>query len=206
MLLSIDTLFLAGSVSHSLLRKQIGRPVSSLPIATDQTILSAWNERVTQAGLDGSRRLLISATQENPIRKRDRERLAMEVIVDERTHRGVGGVVKDALERRDDEPPSGDIVLVIEATSSPAVDLGELARIHTQGDAAITFGMDCDRKYAGCLLLNREILELVPSVGFFDLKEQLAQAARDSGARLEAAEITRKSIRVHTLEAWRRAV
>ena len=72
--------------------------------------------------------------------------------------------------------------------------------------SSITFGMDADEKYAGCLVMEREILDLVPPLGFFDLKEQLVSAARESGAGLAAAEIVRKSIRIHSLQEWRRGV
>lgn len=206
MLTDVDTLFLAGSMSHCLLRQQIGRPISSLPISDRFSILEAWKTRVDLAGLTGRRDLLISAARESPLHHCEANRDEFSVFVDQRKHRGVAGVIRDTVEDATGSIQVGAPILVVEATSNPAVDVERLVSTHAERGSDITFGMDHDGRYAGCLVLERRVLELVPLLGFFDLKEQLVSTARENGSRLAAAEVVRKSIRIHSLQDWRRSV
>lgn len=201
-----DTLFLAGSMSHCLLRQQIGRPISSLPISGRCCILEGWKERVETAGVSGRRDLLISADGENPLPYCNGSAEDFEVFVDQRKHRGVAGIIRDTIHDVTGSTAADTPILVVEATSNPAVDIATLITTHLERGSAITFGMDADAKYAGCLVMERGILDLVPPLGFFDLKEQLVSSARESGADLAAAEVVRNSIRIHSLQEWRRGV
>ena len=162
--------------------------------------------QVDKAGLTGRRDLLISADHENPLHHCDAIRNDFEVFVDQRKHRGVAGVIRDTVQDVTKSIQLDTPILVIEATSNPAVDVVKLVSTHTDLGADITFGMDTDGRYAGCLMMKRQILDLVPVLGFFDLKEQLVSSARESGAKLAAAEIVRKSIRIHSLQDWRRSI
>ena len=206
MVTDVDTLFLAGSLSHCLLRQQIGRPISSLPISDRYCVLEGWKAQVDRAGLTGRRDLLISADRENPLRHCDAVRDDFEVFVDQRKHRGVAGVIRDTIQDVTKSIQLDTPILVIEATSNPAADVVKLVSTHTSLGSDITFGMDSDGRYAGCLMMQRQILDLVPVLGFFDLKEQLVSSARENGSKLAAAEVVRKSIRIHSLQEWRRSV
>lgn len=200
-----DTIILAGSLSHSLLRKQMGRPVSALPVSREHSVLSAWHQKVIAADPGGSQMLLISSENENPMNTMLVPLDGVDVLVDRRKHRGVAGVIRDAiLEQR--QSADSNPILVVEATANPSASIERLLEAHRANRSDITFGMDEHQHYAGCLVMRRQVLELVPDLGYFDLKEQLAQAVRSDGGRLSSAKVVRRAVRIHSLQAWRIAV
>ncbi len=124
--------------------------------------------------------------------------------VDESSNRGPAGVLADLI-RQPDSCNNADWLLVLDAAASPAVSVNLL--FDKIGDSAdCILGASELGRYCGCLLVRRHLLQLVPSVGFCDLREQFLKLLLARGAALSKVTIAPRALRLWGRESWIQAV
>jgi NDP-sugar pyrophosphorylase family protein len=114
--------------------------------------------------------------------------------------RGAAGALRDAAAASE-----ADIFVVADGTSIPNVDLQNLLMAHEASKAGVTLvvysepgrnGNPCLQVPSGVYVFNREMLDLVPDRGFYDIKENLIPQLHRSGARVIAYSTAHASPRV----------
>lgn len=120
------------------------------------------------------------------------------IEADPRPHRGTAGVVRD-LRDTGSIGVDADWIAVVEASASPAVELGGLVDLLVREESSVVLGASELDRFCGVLLLRPAVLDLVPEVGFCDLKEQLIPVAREEGSRLDSVVIAERALRVNEL-------
>ncbi len=108
-------------------------------------------------------------------------------------YRGPAGALRDATRSLAD--PS--VVVVAEGSRLPPPNLVErLLELHAPG--TITLGVCEDGTYAGTLATDPAAIDLLPGIGFIDLKEQWLPTAVKSGFRVQRCVLRGVSYRIRT--------
>jgi hypothetical protein len=183
-------LLLAGGLAPSPLVAQTGGSVLDLYLRPGLTVMGAWLERFQEVAAHLGRAPVIQVvhgTDTPPPSDAEARRRGIEVRIeaDRQRWRGPAGAVKDACIGYRSEAT----VLVAEAGRYLGSSLVPMLVEHQTTHAAITVACNPDDSPAGVFLIRCQTLELVPPIGFMDLKEQWLKKA------LEAA----IDIRVHRL-------
>lgn len=192
---------LAGGLSPSMLRQQVGCPIGTLPVNEHQTLLGSWLERL---GAEPRITSIIVATSDEV----DRTRLAaaaehaavrcsVEFVVDPEPHRGTAGVVADVVRRS-----SSTIIVVGEVSAVPPPSLSKAIDAVETGDALMSVGVSDEMQSIGLFALHRMVLDHVPRIGYFDLKEQLVPAVVGAGHTVRAVRLMPAHLRVAALDPW----
>jgi hypothetical protein len=183
---SIRTLLLAGSIRSSRaapLAKGLGLPVSAFPIDARSSVLAWWLDAL----LRGKVAMGVSVAVAEEADRAFYERVALEsgfdsrfrVWVDRNQHRGAGGTVRDHFDDLGAEAVS-DGLLIAECSTFGEFDLrGFLAAINPEAEATVLAG--ADGTPCGVMHLSERALRRIPTVGYFDLKEQLLPAIAAAG-------------------------
>ena len=184
---SASAVILVGGSGPSLLRSSFGMPVCLLPMPHAASLLAAWvelldkNRSISNITIVTGRRDDLSMIQEAIDRMPRREGCSLRAMIDRNEHRGTAGCVADAM--RDDT--MDDDLLVIEGASLAPEKIDSIMDEGMHDDSVEgVFMRTPTSEPAGLFLLKRRVLDLVPDVGFFDLKEQLAQKVVSSGGRI----------------------
>ena len=200
----LEAIQLAGGPTTPEIVALMDRTIGDFPIDHETSVASAWSAmlKASEPSFTGRMRRIGSAGS------RSNARDSVQDWNDEcepRSHRGTAGVLRDVLEDRLDHD---GLVVVVEASASPAVRLSSLVeRARSDPDGSIVFlGISELDRYAGVMVVPFRILQSVPSVGFFDLKEQLLPLCRARGYGLEGEVIARRAIRIHDRESWLAAI
>jgi NDP-sugar pyrophosphorylase family protein len=117
----------------------------------------------------------------------------------DKSPRGAAGCIKDAA-----AASNADTLIVSDGTSIPHVDIGELLAHHRRSQAAITIvvhlrkeaGGQTHLEPTGTYVFDREVLALIPSASFHDIKENLIPNAYRQGRRIELFSVKEASPRV----------
>ncbi len=126
----------------------------------------------------------------------------------DRVPRGPAGCASDALALLD-----GDRIIVAETSLIPTADLGDLLRAHAASGAACSVvvtespdgGDDASRlavRPAGVYVFEREALQCVPPVGFYDIKEMLLSTLHAKGAPIRSFVVPRIAPSVRDLASY----
>jgi len=113
--------------------------------------------------------------------------------------RGPAGCLRDLTDWLGDEP-----FLSIQGTGHYSFDLNPLVAQHHRTHAAITIaarvsGVDAESlEPAGAYMVNPSVLELVPAVGFQDIKEQLIPKAQSVGQLVDCHVLRGQALLVHS--------
>lgn len=196
---------LAGGLRHSLLRRQTGQPIGTLPVNEYSTLLGSWLERL---GTDRRIEHVLIVTSDEEDRSRLEEVASevtdtneVEVIVEPDPHRGTGGALHDVLLRQAwNLIVLGEVSAVPPANISPVIDAVEL------GDAVMAVGISELKRPIGIYAMLRMALEHVPRVGYFDLKEQLVSGLANAGHVVRPIELMPRHLRVAELQGWLQAI
>lgn len=167
-------------------------PVAALPFDADRSILSAWMSVLDRGSRmarpvvvhhDRSDRALLEAT----LSGMDAEFWSGG---DEAVHRGSSGVVRDALADCGDSTVGvEESVIIIECSTIPPPSL-ELQGIFQKMQSGHSWvAIDRGGSPIGLYMLSRRTLELVPPIGYFDLKEQLLPAVAAAGLSVSVERI-----------------
>jgi NDP-sugar pyrophosphorylase family protein len=140
-----------------------------------------------------------TAAIKNYLDSRDQLRLQLDYHADA-TPRGAAGCIKDAATKT-----TARTLIVSDGTSIPRVDIAKLLEHHRQTGAAITIvvcpvdgkeGHSQGLEPTGTYAIDRDVLELVPTTSFHDIKENLIPSAHRAGRHIELFEVPEASPRV----------
>ena len=192
---------LAGGIRRSKLHEQTGTHPLYLPLRSDVTTIQLWIEAIRSAAGDihilvvgGGREELEAA-----ISREDRARV--EYQFDPRNHRGTAGVLADLTAEEGSVMASAEQILVIDGSSCPPRTLKPFFE-RPENEAGIVFGVSEIDRLAGCMLLRSSVLELVPAVGYFDMKEQLAGKLASTRNGLDSVMLIERAITINSLDNW----
>lgn len=186
----------------------LGIPVAALPINAERNLVECWIKRMVEGGFRGQVVLAIGAESERAFfdGMAAPEGVDIEVRVDSSGHRGAGGTAGDAWrELAATADPARSGAIVVEASNLPLFDFVKFFREIDPRDGALVGASD-DASPAGIMWLSAASLELVPEIGYFDLKEQLVAAIVRAGHRVRASFGAAESCRVSDLKSYLHAV
>ncbi len=172
---------LAGGLRPSALRDQLGIPILCLPVSEQQTLLSLWLMSFAEIGGCDSLRIVVSdggdakqiCDQLEQVGASRRGQVSVEVVAEPTPWRGTGGVLRDVTEDLHDH----QVVLTVEATCLPPTSLASL--LDALGPEVAAVGVGSLDEPAGVYAFRQEALDRIPTIGFFDIKEQLLPALYD---------------------------
>ena len=176
-------------------------PVCLLPVPAFPSLLAAWLDLLAPVDAITEVLVLTGRTEDFPeleaaieVSAAPLER-SVRPILDCNEHRGAAGALKDViLERSIDND-----LLLIEGTSMPPASLKVVFDDEFQREAVEgVFASTTTEEPAGIQLLKHRAFELVPSVGFFDLKEQLLPRIIENGKTVLVRSVTNDTIRLTT--------
>ena len=174
-------------------------PPSLLPVPHFPSLLASWLDAL--ASIDSIQEVLVLTGRPEDTNAID---LAIEssgtmfansagAILDRADHRGTAGALRDVVLDRSIE----NRILLVEGTSMPA---GNLASIFDPGieDESVegVFARTDSSEPAGALLLKARAFDLVPEVGFFDLKEQLLPRVIEQEKKILVRSVGAETIRL----------
>ena len=180
-------------------------PVCLLPTPVAPSLVAAWIELVKQ--LDQVTDITVVTGRPEDLPKIE-EQLGsipsflgypLEVTTDKNEHRGTAGTLRDTILGRENE----NDVLVIEGTTIPPQNIQVVCdvRIDEEGVEGVIIKTP-QSEPSGMIILKKRVLELVPEVGFFDLKEQLIPKVISDGSRIVVQEIPDRLRRITKVEDY----
>lgn len=186
---SMRAVLLAGSLRVARaapLSGALGLPVASLPVDARCSVLAWWLDALLrQRVTDG-----VSVAVADETERSFYERIAVEadcdkrfgVWIDRNQHRGAGGTVRDHVDDLGVEAIPGGM-LIAECSTFGDFDLpGFVAAIDPASDATVLAGPDGSP--CGVMHLSLQAIRRIPTIGYFDLKEQLLPAIAAAGGRV----------------------
>lgn len=172
-------LILSGGITSSPLADASGMSVLDLHVSPSRTVLEAWADLVRGAWDQSDCPDIVVLHAGSGAVPSPAVDLNVRVRHDESEFRGPAGAIRDAAV--DVEPDS--YVLVVEGASFLRQPIGRLFCDPKESVSAVV-GVNSDCSPAGLYLLRRDLLDLVPAIGFMDLKEQMLSQAKDAGHRI----------------------
>ena len=195
----VNAIILVGGPGQSALREIAGHPVSLLPVPGSKHFLYTWLETLMKVdavtkvdiltGKPEDLRSLSAATNQW-----DSAHLGQTgVYADKEHHRGTAGALKDFMKSLQYE---GDL-LVVEGNCLPPSDPKLLFDVeYDRKDVIGSLGRTSNYDPSGMMVVKNRILDMVPDIGFFDLKEQLIPRALERGERIIVRNIGGESSRL----------
>jgi len=172
---------LAGGINVSQLVRAANRSVLDLHLTPTRTVLDLWVEKFDDIAGEHVRTVVAhsgSVPAPAPID-------GVEVVSDADHYRGPAGAVKDAI----GSLPEGGAVFVVEGAGFLERGLETMTRLRDDVGADVVVGVGRDRTPAGVFLLGHKVLNLIPRVGFMDLKEQLLGKAVEKGLHVAVCDL-----------------
>ena len=196
-----NAIIFVGGPGQSILRKAAGHPVCLLPVPGKGSLLQSWvdalrdNMGVRSISVVTGRADDVEILRNHVDSYEKTRDIEIAIYADKASHRGTAGALKDFIGER-----SGfEKTLFIEGNRVPPEYPKDLfCEEFMDVNVAAVLGKSSQNETAGMILMKREILDLVPELGFFDFKEQLIPRVLESGLRILVKEITRRSIRFST--------
>lgn len=193
------------------LSTSLGLPIAALPINGERNLVECWIRRIAEAGFAGTVVIAITSESERAYFEAlsAPPGMRIEVRVDSSGHRGAGGTVGDAWRELRERPAAGvdwtGGVLVIEASNPPQFDFARLFATIDRSYGAV-IGAAGDASLSGISWISETALSLIPTIGYFDLKEQLVTAIVASGRSVQPCFGWAESCRIVDRESYLRAV
>jgi hypothetical protein len=207
---ALTAVILAGSLRHSPLREAMNVHALCLPIGRSGALLDGWLALMKSvAGLHVVR--VVVTSEEDAISLRSalpkEHRLpgslpSVEVMAEPAAWRGAGGVVRDVTEGL----PSDAIILVCEGTRLPPSTLDPLLHAAADTQLAGVVGVCGEDTPAGVYAFRRSAIELVPRIGYSDMKEQLLPTLAKTGQSIVVAPLGEDLWPMNDLETYLAAV
>ena len=202
----ITAIILVGGPGNSRLRTLVDTPVCVLPVPGHSSLVHGWLDLI--ARLD-----VVSNTSILTGREKDRLQIdqqasawqadnigAISLLRDQTEHRGTAGTLMDFVNKSANK----NDILVIEGTMIPPAHPHKIfdREFFEREDIAGVFGRTDNGQPAGMMLLKRRVLDLVPDIGFFDLKEQLLPRVLERGNTILVRSITDDTTRLSSQENY----
>jgi hypothetical protein len=200
--MNVYPLILAGGEFRSPLEEIVGKPVSLLPVANASTLVELWGDRIQWAFTPEMRIAMLFGSSS--------DFQAMESLgddprfmrhIDPRPNRGTGGVIADHWKTLPADTRRSEYILAIDRSACPPISLDSFASALEQGADVVIGTSDFDR-LAGIIAIKSSVLEFVPEVGYFDLKEQALRAVLDAGLKVIAVPVIPRAIHLKTIGNW----
>ena len=200
-------LLLAGSLRTARaapLAAALGIPTAALPIDGKACVLSWWLCELLQRGLADHVSVAIADEADRIFYERIAAEWGCEqrfsVWVDRAPHRGAGGTVRDYC----DDQSQAELergILVVECSTFGAFELGHfLGAIEPASEATVlatAAGQPC-----GVMHLTAKAVSRIPTIGYFDLKEQLLPALAAQGGIVPAIQTPIVPHRISDLRSY----
>lgn len=204
---SVTAILLAGGLRASPLGRKLGIPALCLPLGGGHTLLSDWLDALSKAGDCHAVRIVVSDEDDakaidktlGEVNRPDLPGMDVRVTLEPARWRGTGGTIRDVVEQME----RGEVVLLVEASCLPPTQLNLLLESLEGHMAMVGVG---GSEPAGVYVLKREAFDLVPRVGFFDIKEQLFPALYKQGSSVGAIKLADHAIRLRTRGGYLQAV
>ena len=184
----------------------MGIPPPLLPVAPSLLLVECWKEKLADyVEADSPLNILLSSTmgfQSMDLLASDPRFIR---ALDPRPHRGTAGVLADYLERDVSDSKDLDYVLVIDRSSCPPRSLSGFMEALEAGPDILIGVSELDR-LTGIMAIKPEVLKFVPSVGYFDIKEQLVNKAADADFKVSVTSIMPRSIPINSVASWIEAI
>lgn len=201
----ICAILLAGGLRPSELVSALDGPVLSLPIGPAGSVLDAWARALGSINAQRDVRIVVKDNDHvdsigTCIRACD-EADGVRTLIEPAAWRGVGGILRDMTNDLDEDA----IVMVGEGSTLPPESL-DMMIAALAGDVAGVVGVRAACRPAGIYAFRRSALEAIPTIGYFDLKEQFLPSLAERGGRVVTTPIGGSHIRLRNREGYLRAV
>ncbi len=181
---SVVFVLMAGGFRPPPVSVAAGCVVLDLHLTAEQTVLDRWHQAVStlrRAGVLSRQLCLCGGLSTQP---HDRSG-NLEMIADQSDYRGPAGSLADAC--REFSPET--TIIAAEAARYCSIDLGVVLAHHVKSGADVTVTCNPDMTPGGVYVLSRRMLDVVPPLGFMDLKEQWLNKLIDQQARVKVFEL-----------------
>jgi hypothetical protein len=200
--MKIHPIILAGSEFEAPVEKLAERPILVLPIRDGMTLIEFWSELIFDAMPVGRRiSLLFNSSRGFQSMEHLSGNSRFERHIDPRSNRGTAGVIADHWKGLPAEDRDVDYIVVIDRSTCPPHSLERFA-VAISEDADVVIGVSELDRLAGIIAIKPVVLEFVPDIGYFDLKEQAFQAAFNAGLKVIAASVIPRALRLNTIKGW----
>ena len=205
---SYTVVMLAGGLQPSPLMRQLEIPLLCLPLGPQGTLLGAWLATIGRTpGCTDVRIVVNTENDAQTIRclgDTDVPDNGADVAIstEPASWRGTGGLLRDLT--RD---VSGDsVVVAVEAHCLPPASLEPLLQGLEDDETDAVVGAGPDSEPAGLYAFKGDAISSIPSLGYFDLKEQLFPNLSDRGRPARLVRMGRRVIRVRERSGYLAAV
>ena len=180
---------LSGGIRAAPLSIASGQSVLDLSVSPDATVGGAWIRTIARISpTDSPPRIVIVHGGPTPAPGlADAE--GVSILRDEDEYRGPAGAVRDAA----GDQPDDSYVLVIEAASYMQRTLDTMFASLDSCHADVVVAINADRSPAGVYLIRRRVIDLIPAIGFMDLKEQFLSLADQAGYEIVVCDLGRRA-------------
>lgn len=166
-------IILAGALRASPLASQTRLSVLDLPVCGDATVLENWLNRLDELAAFAPGGILNVRVVYDEIGMRPSapcvpEGLDVSLIAEPKPFRGPAGAALDVCPKIDAQ----GVVMILEGARFASGSLLPVLLEHCRSGAQVTVGRNSDKTPAGVYMVCREMMNLIPDMGFFDLKEQ----------------------------------
>jgi NDP-sugar pyrophosphorylase family protein len=205
---SYTVVMLAGGLHPSPLVKGLQVPPLCLPLGPQRTLLGAWLAAIGNTpGCTDVHIVVNTETDALAIRRLgDIDALAngshVAVSAEPASWRGTGGLLRDLTR---DVSPDG-VVVAVEAHCVPPASLDALLEALEDDGTDAVVGAAPNHEPAGLYAFKPEAIHSIPSVGYFDLKEQLFPILNDRGRPTRLVRMERCVIRLRERAGYLEAV
>lgn len=179
-------IILGGGLRPSPLVAATGRNILDLWLTPDRTVLDCWTQRIDEMGVTPRPQIrVVHDSSQPPPWPRTGAITGLIIEKEPKSLRGPAGIVRDLCVdySRDSH------VLIVEAARYLCVPLNRMIWEHFERGADVTIASCEDDSPAGVYLLRCGTLDLVPSVGFMDLKEQWLRRVLDAAQKVNVHEL-----------------
>ena len=207
---SIRAVLLAGRIRAAHRLDSLEVHMLSLPMGRQGSLLDSW--LAVLAGLPNLREVQVivnSEAEAESIRASMSEShlqsptVPVQVIAEPASWRGAAGIIRDVTTGLGPD----DLVLVCEAKRLPPPSLQPLLEANfSRPNVSGVVGLCASNDPAGVYLFGSPALQLIPRIGYFDLKEQFLPAIVEAGRRIVTAPLGDSAMRINDLESYLAAV
>ncbi len=205
---SAIVLMLAGGLRPAPLQQELGVPPLRLPLGREGTLLDWWIRTIDSTGRCREIRIVVNnGNDANFARRLDhrgdapRPGAGVSIVTQPAAWRGAGGVLRDLSS----DVSAGDCVVAVEASCLPPPSLEPVLDALADGATAVV-GASSDNEPAGVYGFHRSVIEAIPAIGYYDLKEQLFPALHKHGHPARLVRIADRVKRIRDRPTYLRAV
>lgn len=206
------SVLLAGRIRSSSLQQALDVHVLCLPIGRRGSLLDAWVRTLSAIeGMVDVQAVVNTGQDVESIRATtiahaltDDGMTSVRIVAEPAPWRGAGGIVRDVTR----DLPDNAIVIACEAKRLPPGSLRVLVEPFETDHEAIggVVGICSDGEPAGVYAFRRRALELIPDIGYYDMKEQFLPALAVNGINVVTARLPDDACRLNDLENYLIAV